>query len=190
VGAAEEQGELSAVALPAESEALARYLDRMRSAYPGGIPRALLVARAVAPQAGAAQPPAAAAAVATTAQAAQRSPVQVTFIVVGGADPLPQEQVELLKAITEKGLRIRSSCSTWHCVPSPDDLTESITALIKREQPRLVLVLGAAAPDGRQQECDGSVVLHSHPLQQIQDDAAVKREFWGHLRSVLGVVSA
>lgn len=186
------QDGVSCAGLPEDALSLARYLDRMRGAYPYGIPRALLVARARAAQAAAVEHPSvgSSASAAHGAPARQPSSVQVTFILVGGADPLPPEQVELLKAITEKGLRIPTTHSTSHRVASPAEVSERVAALMSSERPRLVVVLGDLTCDGRQWEREGTVVLHSHPLHRIQDDAGVKREFWGHLRSVLGVLSA
>lgn len=153
---------------PHSPERFARYLDRVRSSYPSGIPTAAI------------QTPA------SNAQAIDGTPI-VSFIALEPSESLPAEHDSLIDSIVTKGLKLALDRTARRVVTTHAELRSTLA-----EQAGLngvIVILGAEQPDGRVEEIGGTSVLYSHSLTAIATEPSVKRVFWGHLQTVLGRIS-
>lgn len=148
---------------PTSRHQLAKFLDQVRSRYPYGIARNLIVA----------PPPSALA-------AEEASTVRYRFIVGGASDSLTPPQRELLDGIITKGLKL-----------SPGDYDTAFAEGGEPRTPagsqraRCTISFGAHDTKGVVTTEDGSTVLHTWQLQEILDTPSYKRELWRSLQELI-----
>jgi hypothetical protein len=149
-------------------EHLARYLDRIRSAYPYGVPSSAIR-------------------VGAASDVPLDKPPKVSFLVVQPQEAFSSEQDALLDSVVTKGLRLSVEQTFRRVVMDDVELQGAIV-----EQSALqgvIVVLGAARQDGILEQFGGSYVVYSHALSDISGQPPVKKAFWGHLQAVLGRLS-
>lgn len=149
-------------------ENLARYLDRVRSSYPYGIPSSAIH-------------------MPTSSVDSLASVPVVSFVVLEGSGLLPAEHEALMDSIVSKGLKLALERTARRVVTNPMELRTAVEEHVAHNG--VVVILGADQPDGRLEELGGACVLYSHSLTTIAADPSVKRTFWGHLQKVLGRIA-
>lgn len=192
-----------------------RYLRSIAAQYPNGIPRRFLEEIAVADVSTAAA--ASVETVETEAEAHADTPVSCTVcMLVSVADSLQAAAIEsgdgiigeLVHKIVEQGLKLPAE--TVRIVPVAEGMSGTdtrfsaaqIDAIVTNTAARVWMALGSAAADSlKQSRSDwslapgnwntfaGSPALVTHDIREISQSASIKREFWGHLKSVLARVS-
>jgi hypothetical protein len=155
-------------ARPLTPENLARYLDRVRSSYPYGIPASAIRMPT------------------SSVHSVVSAPV-VSFLVVEAAGIVPPEHEALIDSIVSKGLKLPLDRTARRVVKNPTELRIAVEEHAAYDG--VVIILGAEQPDGRLEQLGGACVLHSHSLAAIATDPSVKRTFWGHLQTVLGRIA-
>lgn len=149
------------------SHQLARILDRVRGAYPHGIPRAAIRPKLSAPS-------------------LDNGVATVLFVVFSESPIIPPEHETLLDSIVTKGLKV-SPERAFRCVVRNDHEYAAATQKhLTLHGEAVVVALGGPQQDGNLEQIGTALVLNSHPLDAIARDAAVKKSFWGHLQRVLG----
>lgn len=143
---------------------LASYLDRVRSAYPYGIPAGAIRS-----------------AITTTAPTSDTR--AVSFIVCSAGKALTPEHETLLESIASKGLKLTGEQTRRCVVQNREELSAAIDEHSKLSS--AVLVLGSEQEQGSTHDRGGSLVLYSYPLSEIATLPAIKREFWGHLQGII-----
>lgn len=144
---------------------IAGLLDKVRRLYPHGIPTAYIVKSSQAP---------------TSVQA-----LRCAFFILRDSVEMNKELHDLMSAICTKGLRVlREDCSVQILVK---DATphEQLEKCFSETSAPLQIVLGASQTPGTTTSTPTGTILYSHSLDLIASDVATKKEFWGHLQSVL-----
>lgn len=149
-------------------ETLARYLDRVRSSYPYGIPASAIRMPT------------------SSVESATSAPL-VSFVVLEAVGILPSEHEALMDSIVSKGLKLALDRTARRVVTNPTELQTAAEEHAAHNG--VVVILGAEQPDGRLEQLGGACVLYSHSLTTIATDPSVKRTFWGHLQKVLGRIA-
>ena len=149
---------------------LIRYLDRVKSSYPYGIPQAVLERAA-------------------QTVLLMNQPLCRVLLVIGSAERvLGTMESELLDSIIEKGLSLPRSACEVHviCLGDGSPTSEAIREVISTKRPEIAIALGLGlCPRGEWTTCANVPLLHTVLLAEISSSKDAKREFWGHLKSVL-----
>ena len=153
-----------------ERSELVRYLDRVKSSYPYGIPKAALERAA------------------EEALLANQPLCRVLFVVGSAEAELSPGESELVDSIVERGLSLPRSACEVHvvCIGDVPPTSEMIGNVITAKRPEIAVALGLGlSPRGVWTTCGDIPLLHTVFLAEIASSKEAKREFWGHLKSVL-----
>ena len=147
---------------PRTRSALARFLDRIRGSYPGGIPH-----------------------IALRASAAQG--VACSLVVVTDQPALPDGERALVEAICSKGLRLPLERCRVSLVSPRTELLAALGTLREGQEGAhaVTIVFGADGELGVLGQGPGGPVLQTHALGRIGSDQSAKRETWSHLQTLL-----
>ncbi len=146
--------------MPQSSSALARKLDRMRMLYPHGVPQAAL-------------------------RGAPAARVACAFVVIAPEASLPADQEAVLASICTKALGLARDSCRFRIISLQEDSSNELQALSAAP---VTVVFGGGGRKGEVLEADGRVVLRTHSLNDICGVPQRKREAWGHLQGILGVL--
>jgi hypothetical protein len=153
-----------------ERNELVRYLDRVKSSYPYGVPKAALERAA------------------QDALLANQPLCRVLFVIGSVEGTLSAAESELMESIVEKGLSLPRSACEVHvmCLGDGSPTLESVREVIALKRPEIAIALGLGLkPRGEWTTCADVPLLHTVLLAEISSSKEAKREFWGHLKSVL-----
>lgn len=147
---------------PRTRPALARFLDRVRSSYPGGVPQSVL-------------------------RASQARGVACALLVITEQASLPERDRELLEAICNKGLKLPFERCCVTLVRPRSEVRAALSAVRESSggAPGATIVFGSSEEMGTLSLDDESVVLHTHGLDRIGSDQGAKRDTWKHLQTLL-----
>jgi hypothetical protein len=146
------------------SEELYGYLDKISRLYPGGIPRSSI------PEA--------------KPEATTVKPRCALFYMTASGDAVEQLSI-LAEAICTKGLRVPLEQCVVRSIEAIDVTGDGLAQLVRQANSPVVVLCGSSLPAGKVSEVEGAVVLTSFSLEQVGQNADLKRQFWEHLKLVI-----
>ena len=167
-----------------------RYLDRVRSLYPMGIPKEVMSAAIKRRAENAAfiqgEPSVA------NAELRQDGARKVLFLVASAAASLSPQEEELLESIITKGLQIARS-EAEVVVGALFDIGEDLSGWVRASQEshpaQVTVCMGFQLyPHGKWEDSERGV-LHTLSLAEVIASKESKRIFWGHLKGVIARIA-
>jgi len=108
----------------------------------------------------------------------RQTSIECAFVLVSNDSSLGNAHAALLDGICTKGLRLDREACDVRVVPTWPDSSSGITA-------PLTVVLGAQKKPGTVESVSEGRIVYSHPIDQIAEQVALKRDFWGHLQALV-----